>query len=114
MSVIGIMGRAKAAAETTGTPLPEAGEPFAYLIQSRVLGDEFVYCTDKKALKKVKAEFPDAAVYFPPEMAELIAFEKTLPRDDWLELVGAVHRLKKRFRGWIVPGGGRHAQAERG
>ena len=114
MSVIGIMGRAKAAAETTGTLPPEAGEPFAYLIRSRVLGDEFVYCTDKKTLKKVRAEFPDTAIYFPQEMAELIALEETLPRDEWLELVGAVHRLKKRFRGWIVPEGGRHAQAERG
>jgi len=82
-----------------------------YLIDSTVLGERFVYCLDRKALKELKAEFPETAIYFPPEMAELIGLEETLPRDEWLDLVTAVHRLKKRFRGWVVPK--RRTDAER-
>ena len=93
------------------TPKPSPAEVDApgdvrwYLIDSAVLGERFVYCLDRKALKELRAEFPDTAIYFPPEMAELIALEQTLPRDEWLDLVGAVHRLKKRFKGWVVPKG---------
>ena len=105
MRVTGLMNRAKAVAATEVPEPPREGNVRWYLIESRILGDRFVYCLDRKALRELKAEFPDTAIYFPPEMAELIALEETLTRDEWLELVGAVHRLKKRFRGWVVPKG---------
>jgi len=72
--------------------------PDHYIIESGLLNNErFVLCLDRNALKKLRAMYPEMAIYFKPEMEELIKF-----KDD-IEHIRAVHKLKKKFRGWIVP-----------
>ena len=80
-------------------------EPIWYVINSTVFGDRFVYCTEKKALKSVREQFPDLAAYFPQETDELLSLEETMPREEWCGLVRRVHALKKRVKGWILPSG---------
>lgn len=108
MRIADLMQRARVAAE--GRPdrpvsRPAAPAPRWYLIESTVFGDRFVYCTEKKLLKEVRRLFPGVAVYFPPEIEELYALEEGITREEWCELVRHIHLLKKKARGWIVPGG---------
>ena len=73
-------------------------KPDHYIIESGLLNNErFILCLDRNALKNLRAMYPDIAIYFQPELEEMIKF-----KDD-IEHIRAVHKLKKKFRGWIVP-----------
>jgi hypothetical protein len=74
-------------------------QPEYHIIESKLLGERFILALDKGALKKLRAMFPDLAIYFRPELEELIKFIE----DKEFEHVNVVHKLKKKFRGWIVP-----------
>jgi len=75
-----------------------------YLIESTVLGDTFVLCTDKKLLKQVRQKFPGVTIYFLQEMEEVMALEDHMEREEWCDYVRAVHKVKKMSKGWIIPG----------
>jgi hypothetical protein len=69
-----------------------------YVIESRLLDNEqILLVTEKKYLKEARAEHPDKAIYFPPEIRELC---KNKDAKDFIKLV---HEAKKEFKGWIVP-----------
>ena len=68
------------------------------LLDSSLLdGETIVIAFKKKALKKIKAKYPDLVIYFPPEIQELI------DQNENGEGVKKVHLVKKIFKGWIVP-----------
>lgn len=72
--------------------------PDHHIIESALLGGErFVLALDKKALRNLRATYPDMAIYFTPELEELIKFKEDPDH------IRAVHKLKKKFNGWIVP-----------
>ena len=76
----------------------ESSKPDHYIIESGLLGNErFILALEKGALRNLRAMYPDMAIYFQPELEELIKF-----KDD-IEHIRAVHKLKKKFNGWIVP-----------
>lgn len=66
------------------------------IVHSSVLGCDIVVLRDKEQYKAAKAENPTMTIYFPQEL-ELIA-----GLDD--EAVKALHLIKSRFGGFIVPG----------
>ena len=81
-----------------GTP-PEI---LGVLIKSDVLDGEVVLLAlKKKALKRLRADYPDLVIYFPPEVNELIE-QGGSPVD-----VKGVHSVKKLTKGWVVPKGGK-------
>jgi len=90
------------------------------VFKSSVLDDRFVLVYDKRDLKEAREAHPDKAIYFPPEVEEL------LDKADDLDAVRTIHELKK-MGGWIIPkdsplyrrytnnqGGGNHGSVERG
>ena len=75
-----------------------AGATDHHIIESQLLnGERFVLALDKSALKKLRSLYPGLAIYFLIELEELLKF-----KDD-VDHIKAVHKLKKAFRGWIVP-----------
>jgi len=69
-----------------------------YVIESRLLDNEqILLVTKKQYLKEARAEHPDKAIYFPPEIRELYK------NKDNKEFIKLVHKAKKEFKGWIVP-----------
>ena len=69
-----------------------------WLIESRLLnGEVIVYAKYTKYLKKLRALLPELVIYFPPEADELYKH-----KDDKEHII-ALHKLKKKFRGWLVP-----------
>ncbi len=69
-----------------------------YVIESRLLDNEqILLVTKKKYLKYARAEHPDKAIYFPPEVRELY---RNKDNKDFIKLA---HEAKKEFKGWIVP-----------
>jgi len=90
------------------------------VFRSSVLDDRFVLVYDKRDLKEAREEHPEKAIYFPPEIEEL------LDKADDMDAVRTIHELKK-MGGWIIPkdsplyrrytenkGGGNHGTVERG
>jgi len=91
------------------------------VFRSKVLDDRFVLVYDKKDLKEAREAHPDKAIYFPPEIEDLIS------NADDVDHIKAVHLVKKEFGGWIIPkdsplyrrytenkGGSDHGTVERG
>ena len=74
-----------------------------YVVRSGVLEDRFVLCMRKELYREVTSRFPDTAVYFLPEMEELLALRDEMDREAWRRMVRGVHLVKKTFRGWVVP-----------
>ena len=71
------------------------------LIRSKLLdGEIIVLALKKKALKRIKQNYPDLVIYFPPEVEEL---SKDMNNEDSIK---QVHMVKKTMRGWIVPSKG--------
>jgi len=76
----------------------QTNKPDHYVIESGLLDNErFVLALDKNAIRKLRAMYSDMAIYFRPELEELIKY-----KDD-IDYIKAVHKLKKSFNGWIVP-----------
>jgi hypothetical protein len=68
------------------------------LIESRLLdGEKILLAFEKKSLKKLREQFPNIVIYFPPEIKELYKH-----KDD-KEFIKKIHLVKKEFKGWIVP-----------
>jgi len=68
------------------------------LIESKLLdGEKILLAFEKKSLKKLREQFPNIVIYFPPEINELYQH-----RDD-KEFIKKIHLVKKEFKGWIVP-----------
>ena len=69
-----------------------------YRIESDVLGgEEILYVPDRRHLDEARAAYPDLAIYLPPEIVELNQYR------DAPDVIREAHRIKKAFRGWIVP-----------
>ena len=68
------------------------------VLESALLdGETLLVVFEKRWLKEARGEHPGKVLYFPPEIRELLRF-----KDD-PEAVRAIHRAKKRFKGWLVP-----------
>jgi len=68
------------------------------VIESKLLDDEHVVVVfEKRWLKEARQAHPGKVVYFPPEVDELARF-----KDD-PAAIKLLHRIKKKFGGWIVP-----------
>ncbi len=85
-------------------PIPQTLSAESYqnleyvLIESNLLdGEKILLAFEKKSLKKLKRQFPDIVIYFPPEINELYQH-----KDD-KEFIKKIHLVKKEFNGWIVP-----------
>ena len=89
------------------------------VFRSSVLDDRFVLVYDKRDLKEAMQAHPDKAIYFPPEIEDLLDKAE-------VDVEGAkvIHEVKK-FGGWIIPpgtpeyekqtkGGCNHGKVERG
>lgn len=69
------------------------------VFKSKVLDDRFVLVYDKRDLKEAREEHPDKAIYFPPEIEDLL--DKAEVDVGGAKVIHAV----KRFGGWIIPPG---------
>ena len=69
------------------------------VFRSSVLDDRFMLLYDKKDLKEAREAHPDLAIYFPPEIEDLLDKVE-------VDVEGAriIHELKK-LGGWIIPKG---------
>ena len=93
--------------EAIGAASVSTPKTVGVIIESSVLdGERFILALDKKALKRLRTDYPDLVIYFPPEVNEL-AEHGGSPVD-----VKGVHSVKKLFKGWVVPKGGKRS-AER-
>ena len=108
MAIVDIMKQAEADVSGRAPPkrrqcAKDADGVKWYVIRSGVLNDRFVLCMRKELYREVTARFPDAVIYFLPEMEELLSLQDGLTREQWCNLVREVHLVKKTFRGWVVP-----------
>lgn len=88
---VGVFSQETAVVSTTGSAT-------WVVLQSGLLQEELlVLVFDKKDLRDARREHPEKAIYFPPEIEELYQH-----KDD-KKFIRTMHKLKKRFRGWVVP-----------
>lgn len=65
-------------------------------INSRILDETIVLAFDKKSIHEARQEYPEAVVYFPPEIDKI----QHLKGNE--DAIRKVHAVKKQFAGWIV------------
>lgn len=74
-------------------------------------GERILVVPDRKDAKASKAAFPGLVRYFGPEVEELHAVGAASvlaghPQEEMDAFLRGVHRLKKEFAAWVIPGSG--------
>lgn len=100
-------------AKTAGKPgnTPESGQKgIKWIVMESLLldGEQILLVMEKQYLREARKAHPDKTLYFPPEVEELH------PHRHDTDLLRAVHLVKSKFKGWIVPSTSHKGDPERG
>ena len=105
----GMLKQAKTAEKPRNTPeIGQKGIKWVLLESLLLNGEQILLVMEKQYLREARKAYPDVTLYFPPEVEELYPYMHDT------ELIRAVHLIKSRFKGWVVPSTGRKGDPKHG
>jgi len=105
----GMLKQAKTALKPGNKPdIGQKGIKWVLLESLLLNGEQILLVMEKQFLREAREAYPDKTLYFPPEVEELY------PHRHDTELLRAVHLIKSKFKGWIVPSTGHKGDPKHG